>query len=158
VIAALAATGIDLIDISGGTYFPGAPSTSDRAGSGPYFLEFAGRARAVTRKPLMVTGGFKTLQQAESSIAEEKADVVGLARALVLNPGLPNEWLSNPENDLQFPRFDDPPEGGITAWYTMQITRIANGDSPLAAADLRDAIRDYEDRDLDRCKKWNERF
>ncbi len=46
VIAALDATGIDLIDISGGTYFPGAPSSSDRAGSGPYFLEFAGRARA----------------------------------------------------------------------------------------------------------------
>lgn len=158
VIAALDATGIDLIDISGGTYFPGAPSSSDRAGSGPYFLEFAGRARAVTQKPLMVTGGFKTSQQAESAIADKKADVVGLARALVLDPDLPDKWLSSPENNLQFPQFDDPPEGGVTAWYTMQITKIANGESPLAAADLRDAIKDYEARDCGRYKTWNERF
>lgn len=28
---------VDLIDISGGTYFPGAPSSSDRRADGPYF-------------------------------------------------------------------------------------------------------------------------
>ncbi len=60
VISALDKTGIDLIDISGGTYFPGAKSASDGAGSGPYFLYFAKRARERTGKPLMVTGGFKT--------------------------------------------------------------------------------------------------
>ena len=37
VVAALDSTDVDLIDISGGTYFPGAPSSSDRAGSGPCF-------------------------------------------------------------------------------------------------------------------------
>lgn len=46
VIAALDQTAIDLIDISGGTYFPGAKSSSDRAGPGPYFLDFAEQARS----------------------------------------------------------------------------------------------------------------
>ena len=32
--------GVDLIDVSGGTYFPGAPASADRRSSGPYFLEF----------------------------------------------------------------------------------------------------------------------
>lgn len=87
VISALDGTGIDLIDISVGTYFPGAKSASDGAGGGPYFTEFASSARQSTKKPLMVTGGFKTLQQAVGAV-----DVIGLARAVVLNPALPKEW------------------------------------------------------------------
>ena len=35
VVAALDATGIDLIDISGGTYFPGAQPASEGAARGP---------------------------------------------------------------------------------------------------------------------------
>ena len=69
-----------LIDISGGTYFPGAKSASDGTGRGPYFLEFAKRARAVTTKPLMLTGGFKTRAQAEDAVASGAVDIVGLAR------------------------------------------------------------------------------
>ena len=39
-------TSIDLIDISGGTYFPGAKASSDGVSGGePYFLKFAQRAR-----------------------------------------------------------------------------------------------------------------
>lgn len=43
-IAALDGTELDLIDISGGTYFPGARSASDSGGKGPYFVDFAKRA------------------------------------------------------------------------------------------------------------------
>lgn len=52
VVAALDRSSVDLIDISGGTYFPGAKAASDGAGRGPYFVEFAKRARSVTTKPL----------------------------------------------------------------------------------------------------------
>ena len=158
VIAALDSTGIDLIDVSGGTYFPGAPSSSDRAGSGPYFLDFSARARAKTTVPLMVTGGFKTLHQAEEAIAEGKADLIGLARALVIDPDLPRKWKAGCCENPEFPRFHNPPEGGVTAWYTMQITRIANGESDLAPADLSDAIKVYEERDSQRRRVWVEHF
>ena len=158
VVAALDNTGVDLIDISGGTYFPGAPSSSDRAGSGPYFLDFAERARAKTNIPLMVTGGFKTQQQAEAAIAGGKADLVGLARALVVDPDLPKKWVTGHAADPQFPRFDNPPEGGVTAWYTMQITRIANEESNLLPDDLPEAIKVYEERDHQRHETWKEHF
>ncbi len=155
VIAAVDKTAIDLIDISGGTYFPGAASSSDRAGSGPYFLEFAGRAREKTNIPLMVTGGFKTLVQAENSIIEGKADLIGLARALVVDTELPSFWLSGQRSDPQFPRFKNPPEGGVTAWYTMQITQNAKGETALAPDELEAAIVEYEGRDEARRHLWN---
>lgn len=155
VIAAVDKTAIDLIDISGGTYFPGAASSSDRAGSGAYFLEFAGRARQKTNIPLMVTGGFKTLAQAESAILEGKADLIGLARALVVDPELPSFWLSGQRGEPPFPRFKNPPEGGVTAWYTMQITQNAKGEAALASDDLDTAVTDYEARDDKRRQIWN---
>lgn len=158
VIAAVDQLAIDLIDISGGTYFPGAASSSDRAGSGPYFLEFAARARKRTTKPLMVTGGFKTLAQAESAIIEGKADLIGLARALVVDPELPSFWLSGQRCEPQFPRFKNPPEGGVTAWYTMQITQSAKGHAALSHDDLEGVIKTYESRDETRRRIWNSKF
>jgi len=157
-IAALDHMAIDLIDISGGTYFPGAASSSDRAGAGPYFLEFAGRAREKTKIPLMVTGGFKTLAQAERAIVDGKADLVGLARALVVDPELPSFWLSGQRNEPQFPRFQSPPEGGVTAWYTMQITQHAKGKTALASNEMEAAIEEYESRDEARRQIWNSRL
>ncbi|MBI1494472.1 NADH:flavin oxidoreductase/NADH oxidase family protein [Halocynthiibacter styelae] len=155
VVAALDNAGIDLIDISGGTYFPGAASSSDRSGSGPYFLDFAKRARAKTGVPLMVTGGFKTLAQAKSAITDGTADIVGLARALVVDPELPSFWLAGQRGEIQFPRFKNPPEGGVTAWYTMQITQNAKGEATLVSDDLEDAIAEYENRDDARRLIWN---
>ncbi len=122
------------------------------------FLDFAERARAKTNKPLMVTGGFKTLAQGESAIAEGKADVVGLARALVLDPELPPFWLSGLRGEPQFPRFNNPPEGGVTAWYTMQITQIAKGETELSPDDMERAITAYESRDEARRRIWNTKF
>ena len=155
VIAAVDQMAIDLIDISGGTYFPGAASSSDRAGSGPYFLEFAGRAREKTKIPLMVTGGFKTRAQAENAIIEGKADLIGLARALVVDPELPSFWLSGQRGEPQFPRFKNPPEGGVTAWYTVQITQNANGGATLSPDDVVGVIDAYESRDETRRSIWN---
>lgn len=158
VVAALDRTDIDLIDISGGTYFPGAPSSSDRAGSGPYFLDFAARARMRTKRPLMVTGGFKTRQQAETAIEDGSADMIGLARALIVDPDLPGAWETGRRSDPAFPRFNAPPEGGVTAWYTMQITRIATGQSALSPDDLPSIIKAYEDRDQQRRALWKQHF
>ncbi|WP_323037720.1 NADH:flavin oxidoreductase/NADH oxidase family protein [Pararhodobacter sp.] len=158
VVAAVDKTGIDLLDISGGTYFPGAASSSDRSGSGPYFLDFARRARAKTNIPLMVTGGFKTLAQAENAIADGSADVVGLARTLIVDPELPSFWLSGQRAEPQFPRFKNPPEGGVTAWYTMQITQNAKSEVALSPDDLEDAIAEYENRDDARRRIWNSKL
>ncbi len=158
VAAALDATGIDLLDISGGTYFPGAKSASDSGGKGPYFLDFAKRARQVTRKPLMATGGFKTLAQASDAVSSGTVDMVGLARALALEPGLPALWQQGKMPEPAFPRFQDPPEGGVTAWYTMCLTAIGESGPAPDPAKLDEAIAIYEARDQTRTDIWRRTF
>ncbi len=156
VVSALAETGIDLLDISGGTYFPGAPSASDGAGRGPYFLDFAKKARGRTQTPLMLTGGFKSVDQMLAA-RDSGIDVIGLARALILDPALPQRLQAGGEFPA-FPRFDAPPEGGVTAWYTMRITSMAQGtegDSPDA---MQDVIARYEARDHARAETWVQTF
>lgn len=158
VIAALDNTSIDLIDISGGTYFPGAKAASDGGGAGPYFLGFAKRAREITSRPLMLTGGFKTRAQAEAAVASGAIDVVGLARALVIEPALPNIWRNAAPKDPTFPRFEKAPSGGITAWYTMNMTALAEGKEFPEFDDLRHAIVVYEARDAERTGIWLRHF
>jgi len=103
----------------------------------------------------MVTGGFKTRAQAESAIVDGGADLIGLARALVVDPELPSFWLSGQRDEPQFPRFKNPPEGGVTAWYTMQITQHAKGFAVLSPDDLEGVIDAYEGRDETRRRIWN---
>ncbi|MGI9520147.1 MAG: NADH:flavin oxidoreductase/NADH oxidase family protein [Hyphomicrobiaceae bacterium] len=158
VIVELDRTGIDLIDISGGTYFPGAKSASDSSGDGPYFLEFAKRARPLTTKPLMLTGGFKTFQQAAGAIAQSGVDVIGLARALALDPDLPKNWEFGTPSDPVFPRFQQRPAGGVTAWFTMRLTDIGEDRELAEARGLEAAIQDYESRDQKRIPIWRAHF
>ena len=157
-VAALDGTGIDLIDISGGTYFPGARSASDSAGSGPYFLDFAAQARQRTSKPLMATGGFKTRQQALEALVSGRVDLTGIARGFVLDADLPNNWRSKVAVDPEFPRFSSPPVGGITAWYTMRLTQVGEDRETAGIPDLDAAVRDYDERDRLRADKWIQRF
>lgn len=166
VIQVLDATSVDLIDISGGTYFPGAKSasyTTPTGVQGPYFLDFALKARSITTKPLMCTGGFKTKEQAKDAVSSGAIDVVGLARALVLEPNLSILWKQDIGTALQFPRFSKAPEGGITAWYTMRLTEIGEDREEVVEKSgtdrhLMHAIRDYEKRDEARTKVWIQHF
>jgi len=157
-IGILDKTSIDLIELSGGSYFPGAISSSDSSTKGPYFIDFAKKAKHLTNIPLVVTGGFKTRGQSLNALASNSADFVGLARALVLAPELPNDWLSGTDSEVEFPRFETPPQGGITAWYTMYLTAIGNDNDSNLTLDLSLAISQYEKRDENRCVKWQRKF
>lgn len=158
VVSLLGNEAVDLIDISGGTYFPGARASSDRRTSGPYFLDFARRARTVTDVPLMLTGGFKTRREAADAVSSGAADVVALARAMVLDPDLTAKWCDPGGGDPEFPSFDSPPVGGITAWFTMRLTAIANGTDKDFDPALDTAIDAYESRDAERVATWKEAF
>ena len=158
VVCILDRTSIDLIDISGGTYFPGAKASSEGSSQGPYFLEFARLARNATNIPLMLTGGFKTRNQAIDAIGSGAVDVVGLARAMVLDPRLADVWLSENGGDPEFPRFEITPPGGITAWYTMRLTALGEDQDNIFKMNLPTAIREYEGRDAQRCIEWQKQF
>ncbi len=159
VVRILDQTSIDLIDISGGTYFPGAKSSSDSASDGgPYFIDFARRAKELTNVPIMATGGFEKREQAIDAIASGTVDMVSLARAMVLNPRLAETWLSDEGGDPEFPIFDSPPRGGVTAWYTMRITALGEDRENAFTLDPQSAMDAYEERDTQRCIKWLEKY
>ena len=149
---------LDLIEISGGTYFPGAKSSSDSSSKGVYYKVFAQRAKNLTSIPLMVTGGVKSLSDASRLLQDKSTDLVGLARAMVLNPNLANDWLAGLNQTLNFPRFDSPPAEGITAWYTMRINAIALDEEKSVSAPLTLALNQYLEKDELRSTKWRTFF
>lgn len=151
-------TSIDLIDISGGTYFPGAKAASDGRSKGAYFLHFAKVARELTNLPLMVTGGFKKRQEVIDAVAGGEVDMVGLGRAMILDPRLSNRWLNEEACDPEFPRFESTPPGGITAWYTMRLTALGENRENEFDLDLPTAVQVYEERDAQRCNRWQMKF
>jgi 2,4-dienoyl-CoA reductase-like NADH-dependent reductase (Old Yellow Enzyme family) len=158
VVELLDRASIDLIDISGGTYFPGAASSSDRASLGPYFVDFARRARTATTVPLMLTGGVKTRREAAELIRSGDVDLVGLARSMILDPALPAHWSGPESTDPEFPAFATPPPGGVTAWYTMRLAAMAEDREASFHATSAEAIDAYESRDAARVASWNREF
>ena len=71
---------------------------------------------------------------------------------LVLD-GRSDHGASREPVDIELPRFVDPPEGGITAWYTMRLTELGE-DREGAHGDLEEAIAAYETRDAERAARW----
>ncbi len=158
VIRILDQTSVDLIEISGGSYFPGAKASSDAASNGPYFVDFAMNARNMTKIPLVVTGGFKTREQVLKALSAKCADFVGLGRAFILEPELARDWTKGIETQADFPTFKSPPSGGVTAWYTMALSEIANDREREVELDLSMAIQAYEGRDKRRVDRWRAKF
>lgn len=146
VIDELGEQGVDLLEISGGTYerpvmvtsaqrraeAKKADSTKAREA---YFLEFAERARAVTKMPLMVTGGLRSSRAMQDAL-DEGVDVIGLGRPLCLEPDLPQRLIddSSTVSKLKDIRtgvklFDAPAD---LWWNNIQIHRLAAGKQPRA--------------------------
>ncbi|MEL6297377.1 MAG: oxidoreductase [Pseudomonadota bacterium] len=158
VIASAVAASIDLVDVSGGTYFPGAKPASDMHAAGPYFARFAERIAKTTACPVMLTGGFKSYEMAVETMADTDVDVIGLARPLALNPELAKAWANGEPTPVDFPRFASPPPGGITAWYTMRLTALGEDCDGDFDMDLEGAIAAYDARDAARTQTWLARF
>lgn len=95
VVAMLNPLGIDLLELSGGSYE--APAMQGQARDGrtlareAYFLEFARDIAAAAGMPVMVTGGIRRLSVAEQ-VLDAGIDMVGVGTALALAPRLPRDW------------------------------------------------------------------
>ncbi len=139
VVEALDAEGIDLLEISGGTYESAAmfdeakaahPSSRAREA---FFLEYAEKVRDKTRVPLMVTGGFRTARGMSEAIDGGAVDLVGLARPLAIEPDLPARLLVGTADARPIhiatgiKKLDALIQG---AFYQAQIRRIARGLEP----------------------------
>ncbi len=56
------------------------------------------------------------------------------------------------------PTFVSPPPGGITAWYTMRLTALAEDREQSFGPTLAEAVSQYESRDAERDTAWNTKF
>lgn len=108
-VRAAAEEGVDLIEISGGTFESAAmlgpadietrqPRDATREA---YFDDFLESARQATAVPLMLTGGFRTVAGMSDAV-RRGADLIGLARPMILSPHLPLELLRR--DDVVAPR------------------------------------------------------
>jgi 2,4-dienoyl-CoA reductase-like NADH-dependent reductase (Old Yellow Enzyme family) len=155
VVRLLASEGIDLLEVSGGNYESPALFGLEDEASRPvsrterreaYFLEFARRVRAVTDVPLMVTGGFRSLEVMNEALADGALDLVGLARPLAVDPDLPNDLLAGRDRQAALaPRVTSKKFGALAegAWYGHQLVRMANGREPKASVSVLYATAGY---------------
>jgi 2,4-dienoyl-CoA reductase-like NADH-dependent reductase (Old Yellow Enzyme family) len=136
----LSELGIDLIEISGGSYetpvMTGKPIKDSTKKREAYFLEYATDIKKVIKCPLMVTGGFRTSSFINEALKEGSLDVVGLGRALCLNPNFSKQLIDgeNPVSEVAPLKSASKILDSIfpleIIWYTMQIHRMGKGKKP----------------------------
>ena len=145
-IDALAATDIDLLEISGGTFESAAmvgatqqPVRASTQAREAYFLAFAERARSRVSVPLMVTGGFRSCAAMNAAL-NSGVDVIGVARPMAVAPDLPRRLLGGVWTDFDratLAKIEGMQRGNAfirgasnVMWHTEQLRRIARGNEP----------------------------
>ncbi|MDN5719479.1 MAG: NADH:flavin oxidoreductase/NADH oxidase family protein [Corynebacterium sp.] len=138
----LSEIGVDVIEISGGTYVEPLMQGDEFDASGAtgeiFFGDHARRVHEAIDTPVMVTGGFRCAADIEKGLEEGMGDLIGMARPMVLIPELANEIIVHGSRErVRLPRLtthlnslDDVTESLVgTAWYQMQMDRITDGRS-----------------------------
>lgn len=147
--------GVDLLEISGGSYEQPAmmdiqgmeapdapPMAASTAAREAYFVDFAKTMRAALTMPLLVTGGFRTRRAMNLALDTGGADVIGLGRPLCVDTAGPAKLLAGADELDRWERKLKllPPwlsflgglkmlravEGfAVTYWYYAQIDALA---------------------------------
>ena len=141
VIDMLSAEGIDMIEVSGGTYEKAAmmgagkkvkESTKKREA---YFADFIQKARAKTKAPLL-TGGFRTLDVMAKAIENNELDFVGLARPFAVFPYLSKEFFEGTRTEVHIPpvktglKFIDKMGFLDISYFSHQMKMMGKGNLP----------------------------
>ena len=134
VLGMLQEDGIDLVEISGGSYESRVMLDKAENHREAFFLDYARKARAEVDIPLMVTGGFRSRPIMAEALAQGALDVVGMARPFTNDPAVAQDLL-----DGRSDRAADPPAipglgrlGGTSEamMSVAQMALLAQGKSP----------------------------
>jgi len=137
VVKILSKEGIDLIEISGGTYE--APAMMGKRKKSTikrevYFMNYIEKASKITTTPLMLTGGFRTTSIMKDAIASNQLDIIGIARPFTVYPNIGNEIFNNSRINFNT-KIKKTGVKGIDGamniiWYESQIKRLGKGKVP----------------------------
>lgn len=140
VVKHLSELGMDLIEISGGTYevpaMMGAAQKESTKIREAYFLTYCEEVRKRVSCPLMLTGGFRTAEGMNAALASGACDVIGVARSLAIQPDFPNQLLSGASVTSQVKplttgwTFLDKTFPLEIIWYTDQLHLMGEGKMP----------------------------
>ncbi|NNH37121.1 NADH:flavin oxidoreductase/NADH oxidase family protein [Acinetobacter terrae] len=143
VFKAIDEAGIDLIEISGGTYeapaMAGAKADKRKVSTiarEAYFLDFAEKIRKQVKCHLMVTGGFRTVEGMNAALDSGACEFIGIARPLAVETDLTDRLIAG--HDVRY--AVDKIKTGIPMvdkmaimeiiWYAAQFKDIAQGKRP----------------------------
>ncbi|WP_299963369.1 oxidoreductase [uncultured Roseobacter sp.] len=135
----LEAEGVDLIEVSGGTfeaptaYQHSKPSTRAREA---YFLDYAQAIKSALGIPLMVTGGFRSRPAMDAALAQRQTDLIGMGRPFITEPGVAARLLTAPDArapapEQGFPPAAELPRGAVLNWFCSQLARAGRPDPSL---------------------------
>jgi 2,4-dienoyl-CoA reductase-like NADH-dependent reductase (Old Yellow Enzyme family) len=156
----LQAAGVDLIEISGGSYEQ--PKMMDMAGleaseeqvvakstaaREAYFVDFAKAMKASVSVPMMVTGGFRTQIAMIHALENGGADLIGIGRPMCADPDAPKQLLNGASSLRRWERELHllPPQlrwlnsigmiraigsFAITYWYYAQLYALGRTGAP----------------------------
>ncbi|MBL8321075.1 MAG: NADH oxidase, partial [Acinetobacter sp.] len=143
VFKAIDAAGIDLIEVSGGTYeapaMAGAKEDRRKASTiarEAYFLDFAAMIRKEVSCRLMVTGGFRTAAGMNAALDSGACDFIGIARPFAVEIDLAKRLMAG--QDVRYgvdkiktgiPMVDKMAIMEII-WYAAQFKAIGEGRQP----------------------------
>ena len=137
VVQMLNPLGVDLVELSGGSYE--APAMQGQARDGrtlareAYFAEFARDIRTVAAMPILVTGGIRRRAVAEQVIASG-VDMIGMATALALAPKLPQQWQAGQDPAPALPpiTWKSKPLASmaVMALVKFQLKQLSQGRAP----------------------------
>jgi 2,4-dienoyl-CoA reductase-like NADH-dependent reductase (Old Yellow Enzyme family) len=140
VIAMLEPLGVDLVELSGGSYespaMSGRPADARTVAREAYFLELAAALAETSPLPLMLTGGITRREIAEA-VLESGVAMVGMGTAIAVTPDLPNRWRAGREatHRLKPINWSD---GTLASAASMslvrhQMRRITRGKDPTGS-------------------------
>ncbi|MFI6303092.1 NADH:flavin oxidoreductase/NADH oxidase family protein [Amycolatopsis thailandensis] len=137
VIAMLEPLGVDLVELSGGSYespaMSGRPADARTQAREAYFLDLARNLVKTSPLPLMLTGGITRRATAERVLGGGVA-VAGMGTALAVTPDLPNQWRQGGEagRNLRPVTWSDKAlaSAASMAQVRHQLRRIARGRRP----------------------------
>jgi 2,4-dienoyl-CoA reductase-like NADH-dependent reductase (Old Yellow Enzyme family) len=166
VIAMLEPLGVDLVELSGGSYespaMTGRPADGRSTAREAYFLEFAADLAKTSPLPLMLTGGISRRETAEAVLSSGVA-MIGMGTAIGVTPDLPNRWRSGREasEHLKPVSWSDKTlaSAASMALVRHQMRRITRGQDPTGKTHPLYALacdRREQRRALGRYRAWLE--
>ncbi|MEU2678157.1 NADH:flavin oxidoreductase/NADH oxidase family protein [Streptomyces sp. NPDC007107] len=137
VIEMLEPLGVDLVELSGGSYespaMTGRSTDTRTQAREAYFLDLAKDLVTTSPLPLMLTGGITKRATAEK-VLDSGVAVIGMGTALAVTPDLPDRWSRGREADRQMRpvNWSDKAlaSAASMAQVRHQMRRLARGSSP----------------------------